>query len=525
MFSLHSRQASEEVSHSSLTKVICTVGVKSRTVPELVKLLEAGMNVARFDFSWGTMAYHSATLANLRAAMRETKMLCATMLDTRGPEIGVLLAPEDVSSFDARAPKAPIVLRQGARVTLTVDPTTPATAAFLPVNNPDLVNFVAPGDDVFVGQYLFTGSESSSVYLTVDEVDSARGLVRCTCRNDATLKGVLLTVQVSNKGDALPTLGEYDLRVIREWAVPNEIDFISLSYCHDADSIEACRACLEHAGGEGVGVVAKVERLGALRNIDAIVAASDGVILSRGNLGLDMPAEKVFLTQKMVLFKCNAAGKAAVVTRVVDTMTDTPRPTRAEATDVANAVLDGADAILLGAETLRGNFAAEAVTTVRKICRQAEKVFDHENHYQTQLPPAMVESGTLSQSEALASSAVRAASKTGAAMIVVFTRTGHTARLVSKYRPNMPIVSLVIPRVQQNSIRWVLRGERAARQGLLNRGVVPLLANPTNSDMNALLRVVFARAKKDGVVRENDQVIVIQKVGTTSVVKAVSVAF
>ena len=97
MFSLHSRQASEEVSHSSLTKVICTVGVKSRTVPELVKLLEAGMNVARFDFSWGTMAYHSATLANLRAAMRETKMLCATMLDTRGPEIGVLLAPVEVS--------------------------------------------------------------------------------------------------------------------------------------------------------------------------------------------------------------------------------------------------------------------------------------------------------------------------------------------------------------------------------------------------------------------------------------------
>ena len=513
------------MSHSSLTKVICTVGVKSRTVPELVKLLEAGMNVARFDFSWGSMAYHSATLANLRAAMRETKMLCATMLDTRGPEIGVLLAPEDVSSFDARAPKAPIVLTQGARVTLTVDQTTPASSAFLPVNNPDLVNFVAPGDDVFVGQYLFTGSESSSVYLTVDEVDAANGYVRCTCRNDAKLKGVLLTVQVSNKGDALPTLGEYDKRVIREWAVPNEIDFISLSYCHSAEAVEECRACLAHAGGEGVGVIAKVERLGALRNIDAVVASSDGVILSRGNLGLDMPAEKVFLTQKMVLFKCNAAGKAAVVTRVVDTMTDTPRPTRAEATDVANAVLDGADAILLGAETLRGNFAAEAVTVVRKICRQAEKVFDHENHYQTQLPPAMVESGTLSQSEALASSAVRAASKTGAAMIVVFTRTGLTARLVSKYRPNMPIVSLVIPRVQQNSIRWVLRGERAARQGLLNRGVVPLLANPTNSDMNALLRVVFARAKKDGVVRENDQVIVIQKVGTTSVVKAVSVVF
>ena len=148
---------------------------------------------------------------------------------------------------------------------------------------------------MFVGQYLFTGSESSSVYLTVDEVDAANGYVRCTCRNDAKLKGVLLTVQVSNKGDALPTLGEYDTRVIREWAVPNEIDFISLSYCHSAEAVAECRACLAHAGGEGVGVMAKVERLGALRNIDAIVAASDGVILSRGNLGLDMPrGEGVF---------------------------------------------------------------------------------------------------------------------------------------------------------------------------------------------------------------------------------------
>ena len=520
-------QASAEVSHSSLTKVICTLGVKSRSVPELVKLLEAGMNVARFDFSWGSMAYHTQTLENLRAAMRETKMLCATMLDTRGPEIGCMLAPEDVSSFDERAPKNPIVMTQGARVTLTTDASVPASDAFLPVNNPDLVHFVAAGDDVFVGQYLFTGSENSSVYLTVDEVDVQRGLVRCTVQNDAKLKGVLLTVQVSNKGDSLPTLSEYDRRVIAEWAVPNEIDFISLSFTNSAEDIRACRACLAEAGsfGAGVNVIAKVERLNALLNIDSIVEASDGVILSRGNLGLDMPAEKVFLTQKMVLFKCNAAGKPAVVTRVVDTMTDTPRPTRAEATDVANAVLDGADAILLGAETLRGDFASDAVTVVRKICRQAEKVFDHEAHYQQQLPPAMVESGTLSQNEALASSAVRAASKVGASLIVVFTRTGRMARLVSKYRPNVPIVSLVIPRVRQNSIQWVLQGERAARQGLLSRGLVPLLANPTNSDMNALLQIVFDRAKKDGVIRENDQVIVIQKVGTTSVVKAVSAVF
>ena len=500
------------------------MGVKSRTVPELVALLEAGMNVARFDFSWGSLAYHTQTLQNLRAAMKQTKILCATMLDTRGPEIGVQLAPEDVSSFDPGAPKEPVVLEQGSRVTLTTDTRVRASPDFLPVNNPAITKFVQKGDDVFVGQYLFTGSETSSVYLKVDEVDEVQGHVICTCKNSARLKGVLLTVQVSNKGDDLPSLSEWDLHIIKNWLVPNNIDFLSLSFTPDAAAVDECRALCAEAGAPNVHIIAKVERLTALKNIDSIIEASDGVILSRGNLGLDMPPEKVFLSQKMVLSKCNMVGKPVVVTRVVDTMMDTPRPTRAEATDVANAVLDGADAIMLGAETLRGMFAPETVTTVRKICRQAEQVFDHENHYQQQLPQEAVHRG-VSQSEALASSAVRAASKVRAAMIVVFTRTGHTARLVSKYRPNMPIVSLVIPRIKHDSIRWILQGEQAARQGLMNRGVVPLLANPTNSDMTALLRVVFDFAKKNGTLKQGDQVVVIQKVGTTSVVKVVRMDF
>ena len=518
-----SQESDDPSSSNALTKVICTVGVKSRTVPELVALLEAGMTTARFDFSWGSMEYHTVTLNNLREAMKQTKILCATMLDTRGPEIGVQLAPPDVSSFDPRAPKTKVSLEQGNRVTLTTDLSITASSEYLPVNNPDLVHFVEPGDDVFVGQYLFTGSETSSVYLKVDEVDAKAGHIYCTCKNTARLGGVLLTVQVSNKGDDLPTLSEWDRHVIEHWAVPNEIDFISLSFTPNARAVHECRDFAKSVGGGGVSIVAKVERLSALLHIDDIVAASDGVILSRGNLGLDMPPEKVFLSQKMVLHKCNHAGKPVVITRVVDTMTETPRPTRAEATDVANAVLDGADAIMLGAETLRGQFAPIAVATVRRICRQAEAVFDHENHYQMQLPPAMVESGLLSQAEALASSAVRAASKVGASMIVVFTRTGHTAQLVSKYRPNMPIMSLVIPRILQNSIRWVLDGERAARQGLLNRGLTPLLANPINSDPNALLQVVFTRGKSSGQLNVGDFVVVIQKVGTTSVVKVVAV--
>ena len=231
--------------------MICTVGVKSRTVPELVALLEAGMTTARFDFSWGSMEYHTHTLNNLREAMKQTKILCATMLDTRGPEIGVQLAPQDVSSFDPRAPKAKVALEQGNRVTLTTDLTVPASSEFLPVNNPDLVHFVEAGDDVFVGQYLFTGSETSSVYLKVDEVDAKAGHIYCTCKNTARLGGVLLTVQVSNKGDDLPTLSEWDRHVIEHWAVPNQIDFISLSFTPNAQAVYECREFVRSVGGEG----------------------------------------------------------------------------------------------------------------------------------------------------------------------------------------------------------------------------------------------------------------------------------
>ena len=147
-----SQESDDPSSSNALTKVICTVGVKSRTVPELVALLEAGMTTARFDFSWGSMEYHTVTLNNLREAMKQTKILCATMLDTRGPEIGVQLAPPDVSSFDPRAPKTKVSLEQGNRVTLTTDLSITASSEYLPVNNPDLVHFVEPGDDVFVGR-------------------------------------------------------------------------------------------------------------------------------------------------------------------------------------------------------------------------------------------------------------------------------------------------------------------------------------------------------------------------------------
>ncbi|CAL6410225.1 unnamed protein product [Bathycoccus prasinos] len=511
---------------SSLTKVICTIGVKSRTVEELSKLLEAGMSVARFDFSWGSHKYHTETLMNLRQAMKNTKILCATMLDTFGSEVAVRLAAEDVSSFDKDAPKTPLEMKKGNKVVLSVcndredQKKMVATSEFFPVVNCDsLCEIVAVGDSIFIGQYLFTGSETSSVYLTVESIDLENKEIVCTCNNDALMRGVLLTVQISNVGEKLPTISRHDENDIVNWGVKNNVDFISLSFTDSAEDVRKCRQILDEHKSFHTKICAKIERASALKNIDEIIQEADGVIISRGNLGTELPAEKVFILQKMILARCNYAGKHAIVARLVDTMAEAPRPTRAEATDVANAVLDGADALLLGAETLRGNFASETVAMVRKICREAERFYDHESFYNAQISQRKIEAGEVSQPEALASSAVRAGTKVGAKLIVVFTRTGETARMVSKYRAPMPVVSLVIPHLRQDSIRWVLEGESDARGALLARGIVPMLANPQNSEANSLLQMVFDFAKKKAGLVIGDRVVIIQKLSGTAIVK------
>ena len=237
---------------SSLTKVICTIGVKSRTVEELSKLLEAGMSVARFDFSWGSHKYHTETLMNLRQAMKNTKILCATMLDTFGSEVAVRLAAEDVSSFDKDAPKTPLEMKKGNKVVLSVcndredQKKMVATSEFFPVVNCDsLCEIVAVGDSIFIGQYLFTGSETSSVYLTVESIDLENKEIVCTCNNDALMRGVLLTVQISNVGEKLPTISRHDENDIVNWGVKNNVDFISLSFTDSAEDVRKCRQILD----------------------------------------------------------------------------------------------------------------------------------------------------------------------------------------------------------------------------------------------------------------------------------------
>ncbi|KAL3838229.1 hypothetical protein ACJIZ3_022820 [Penstemon smallii] len=496
----------------AMTKIVGTLGAHSRSVEVISGCLKAGMSVARFDFSWGDAEYHQETLENLQVAVKATKKLCAVMLDTVGPELLIVNKSEQ-----------PISLQQDSFVTLTPEQDKEATSNLLPINYSGLSKAVKKGDDIFIGQYLFTGSETTSIWLEVSEVKDED--VVCIIKNSATLSGALYTLHVSQIHIDLPTLTDKDKEIISTWGVHNKIDFLSLSYARRAEDIRHAREFLSTLDGlNQTQIFAKIENVEGLVHFDEILQEADGIILARGNLGIDLPPEKVFLYQKEAVYKCNIAGKPAVVTRVVDSMTDNLRPTRAEATDVANAVLDGSDAILLGAETLRGLYPVETISIVGKICAEAEKVYNQDLYFKKAVKYV---GEPMTHVESIASSAVRAAIKVKASVIICFTSSGRAARLIAKYRPTMPVLSVVIPRLKTNQLRWTFSGAFEARQTLIVRGLFPMLADPRhpaepkNATNESILKVALDHGKAAGVIKPRDSVVVCQKVGDASVVKII----
>lgn len=445
-------------------------------------------------------------------AVKSTKKLCAVMLDTVGPELQVVNKSEHAISLEA-----------DAKVVLTPHQEQEASSELLPINFSGLAKAVKSGDTIFIGQYLFTGSETTSVWLEVADVKGDD--VVCVIKNSATLSGSLFTLHVSKIHIDLPTLTNADKEVISKWGVRNNVDFLSLSFTRHAEDVRHAREYLSKLGDlNQTQIFAKIENIEGLIHFDEILREADGIILSRGNLGIDLPPEKVFLFQKAAVHKCNMAGKPAVITRVVDSMTDNLRPTRAEATDVANAVLDGSDAILLGAETLRGLYPVETISIVGKICAEAEKVFNHDLYFKKTVKYV---GEPMTHLESIASSAVRAAIKVKASIIICFTSSGRAARLIAKYRPTMPVLSVVIPRLKTNQLKWSFTGAFQARQMLIVRGLFPILADPrhpaesTSSTNESVLKVALDYGKASGVIKSHDRVVICQKVGDSSVVKII----
>lgn len=291
---------------------------------------------------------------------------------------------------------------------------------------------------------------------------------------------------------------------------------MGLSFCRSAADVAFCRDILANTAGlDETQVFAKIESIAGLRNLDEILDAADGVVFSRGNLGVQLAPEKTILAQHMVLGAANLRGKPVFTTRLCDSMVAAPRPTRAEATDVANLVLNGADGVILGQETFRGLYPVECATTVMSICGQAEMHVNSHHHYQKVMEQAGGYDGRrLDNRESLASTAVRAVEKLNAKLIVCFTGTGETARELAKYKPGVPIIAVVLPRLTcTDGIKWRVTGHMKARQVLAYRGVIPLLAQP-NADPDAprhrgsLLNFALDFARRAGLIHDHELVVI-----------------
>ncbi|KAF6260927.1 pyruvate kinase [Scenedesmus sp. NREL 46B-D3] len=480
-------------------------------------MLRTGMSIARFDFSYNDEQLHQTSINNLRKASKATRTLCATMMDTLGPEIVVTNRPSE-----------PIKLEAGQTVLLTCDSSKQASSSVLPIIYPSLAGTgILPGRSVFVGQYLFTGSESTSAYLTVQSVDSSDMSAQCVVQNSCVLEGVQLTVHIGNMKNTAPILSDSDKQALLQFGKPNRIDFVALSFTRSAQDVKDARTYLDKIGMREAKIIAKIENMEGLVNYREIMEQCDVMLLSRGSMGNCVDPEKMFLAQKMLLRECNLAGKPVYVTRVVDTMTDAPRPTRAEATDVANLVLDGADGIVLGSETFRGKFAVACADTVLAICRQAEKCFDSFSYYQSVMDFAGYHSinPDISKTEALATAAVRAATKLQAGLIVVVlpskdanalptdtsSSSSSAAGEAAAGAAGVEDPEVVVPRLSTNGLKWHCTGDFVARQCLQYRGVMPLCADPSlGSPDGAILKAALQEASKRGLIRAGDRVVISQ---------------
>nr|CAD1821066.1 unnamed protein product [Ananas comosus var. bracteatus] len=448
----------------------------SRSVPVLEKLLRAGMNVARFNFSHGTHEYHQETLDTLRIAMHNTGILCAVMLDTKGPEIRTGFLKDG----------KPIKLKEGQEITITTDYNIKGDENMIAMSYKKLPVDLKPGNTILCSD--------GTITLTVLSCDPEAGTVRCRCENTAML-GERKNVNLPGIIVDLPTLTDKDKEDILGWGVPNNIDIIALSFVRKGSDLVTVRQVLgTHA--KQIKLMSKVENQEGVINFDEILRETDAFMVARGDLGMEIPVEKIFLAQKMMIYKCNLAGKSVVTaTQMLESMIKSPRPTRAEATDVANAVLDGTDCVMLSGESAAGAYPEQAVCP---------------------LP--------MSPLESLASSAVRTANKAKATLIVVLTRGGTTAKLVAKYRPRVPILSVVVPVLTTDSFDWMVSDESPARLSLIHRGLIPILAEgsakATDSEST---EVILAAALQKGVQKSlckpGDAVVALHRIGIASVIK------
>jgi len=465
------------------TKIVCTIGPASESLDTLVKLIEAGMNVARLNFSHGDHAEHLARIENIRKASEKTGKMVGIMLDTKGPEIRTHNMKDGA-----------ITLTKGDTVRISMSEVEGTKEKFS-VTYTDLINDVTPGSSILLDDGL--------INLLVTDLEHDKGEIVTTAQNTGILKNKK-GVNVPGVSVNLPGLTEKDRSDI-QFGLDNNIDYIAASFVRRPSDVLEITEILEKQDKMHVQIIPKIENQEGVDNLEEILAIADGLMVARGDLGVEIPTEDVPIVQKRMISLCNNAGKPVITaTQMLDSMQANPRPTRAEASDVANAIFDGTDAIMLSGETAAGDYPVESVQTMYNIAMRTESSLVNQDAF------ALKAYDQNDMTEAIGQAVGHTAKNLNIHTIVAATESGHTARMISKFRPKADILAVTF-------------SEETARGLALQWGVQPTVSEkPTSTD--DMFNLATQTTVEKGFAKEGDLIIITAGVpvgerGTTNVMK------
>ncbi len=446
------------------TKIVCTIGPATESEEKLRELMNAGMNVCRLNFSHGDFAEHQKRVDNIRKITKEDGKVVAIMQDLCGPKIRI-------GTFKDNA----IMLNRGDKFTLTTDEVE-GTQEKVHINYPALPKEVKPGNFIM----LQDGTKKLEV-VEVKGNDIITKVVsggRLSGRKGVNVPGANLSVK------SLTDKDRSDL----EFGIKNEVDFVALSFVRRSSDISELREILNKAGSKAQ-IVAKIETPEALEDIDKIIELTDAVMIARGDLAIEIPAEEVPLVQKLIIHKCNSAGKPVITaTQMLESMIKNPVPTRAEISDIANAIIDGTDAIMLSEETTLGEFPVAAVEIMTRVALRVEKeVFTRDTIAEYEVSHGIT--------DVMSQSAVRATHNVGASLIVALTRQGRTPKMISRYKPSEIILAMTDNKECLNKM-------------ILSYGCYPVLV-PTFKTTDEIMEIVRKTTLESGLVKKGDKVVIV----------------
>ena len=463
------------------TKIVCTLGPASEKEEVLRELIKSGLNVCRLNFSHGDHEEHKARMDTVKKLREELNQPTAILLDTKGPEIRT-------GKFDVPE----VLLEEGQTFTITMKDVM-GNQEMCTVSYKGLAEDVKPGDTILIDDGL--------VGLTVEEVKGDD--IVCKVQNSGIVKNHK-GVNVPGVKVNLPAITEKDRSDI-EFGIEQGIDFIAASFVRKVSDVLAIREILEANNAEHIKIISKIENQEGVDNLDEILQVSDGLMVARGDLGVEIPTEEMPIVQKEMIKKCNELGKPVITaTQMLDSMIRNPRPTRAEVTDVANAIYDGTDAIMLSGETAAGKYPVEAVKTMATIAKRIEETLDYDNILRSK------GLNHTSVTDAISYATCATAESLNASGIITSTSSGHTARMVSKFRPNTPIIAAT-------------PNEKTSRQLSLSWGVYTVnCAQAGNTD--DLIDNSIEASKNAGFINDGELVVITAGVptgvsGTTNLIK------